>query len=159
MQIKPKEVVSMLESKFSVFHVNGFIIKASEPGELPWSYIYDPSLSDKWQYPVKAKQKVYLEDEKKNVYSINDQIFSCSPTHFWILKTQEFARHQKYAKAPKRFQYAKVRLKQWWGIHTKSFWLFLKRFFPFRAFIVYEQNWLGSGLLSHRKPTRFIPND
>lgn len=82
----------MLESKFSVFHLNGFIIKASEPGELPWSYIYDPSLSDKWQYPVKAKEKVYLEDrEKKNVYFINDQIFSCSPTHFWILKTQEFS--------------------------------------------------------------------
>ena len=69
MQIKPKEVVSMLESKFSVFHVNGFIIKASEPGELPWSYIYDPSLSDKWQYPVKAKQKVYLEDEKKKMFT------------------------------------------------------------------------------------------
>ena len=69
MQIKPKEVVSMLESKFSVFHVNGFIIKASEPGELPRSYIYDPSLSDKWQYPVKAKQKVYLEDEKKKMFT------------------------------------------------------------------------------------------
>lgn len=70
MQIRPKEVVSMLESKFSVFHVNGFIIKASEPGKLPWSYIYDPSLSDKWQYPVKAKEKVYLEEKKKMFTSL-----------------------------------------------------------------------------------------
>lgn len=70
MQIRPKEVVSMLESKFSVFHVNGFIIKASEPGELPWSYIYDPSLSDKWQYPVKAKEKVYLEEKKQMFTSL-----------------------------------------------------------------------------------------
>lgn len=92
MQIRPKEVVSMLESKFSVLHVNGFIVKASEPGELPLEVIFMTPVSltnDNTQ--LKQRKKSTWKREKKKFYFINDQIFSCSPTHFWILKTQEFA--------------------------------------------------------------------
>ena len=71
MQIRPKkEVVSMLESKFSVFHLNGFIIKASDPGNsLEVTFTTPVSLTNDSTQLKQRKKSTWKRERKIKMFT------------------------------------------------------------------------------------------
>ena len=132
MQLRPKEVVSMLKSKFSVLHVNGFIIKASEPGELPLEVTFMTPVSltnDNTQ--LKQRKKSTWKREKKKFTSLMTKSSHVHQLIFGFSKPRSLPLSSKIHKGSEKIPVRKSQTEAMMRRSFKIFPIIFEVLFPF----------------------------
>ena len=132
MQIRPKkEVVSMLESKFSVFHLNGFIIKASDPGNSPEVTFTTPvSLTNDSTQLKQRRNSTWKREKKKMFTSLMSKSSHAHQLIFGFSKPRSLPMSSKIHKGSKKIPICKSQIEAMMRNSFKIFPIIFAVLFP-----------------------------